>query len=87
MITRRHSAHFCVECHRSEGGNLARVQRLLAAGELPPCPAAPGGVPHPGGGECPLGMAHAPTGEECVLGCSKCQQETRAKQAAALRPA
>jgi len=44
---------------------------MARANELPPCPAGPLGAHLEG--ECPLKMAHPPTGQEFALGCGICR--------------
>lgn len=46
---------------------------MEARGGLPSCPAGPNGKQLEG--ECPLGIAHPPTGAEFCLGCPMCAQE------------
>ncbi|KAH3836593.1 E3 ubiquitin-protein ligase MYCBP2-like isoform X2 [Dreissena polymorpha] len=53
------NTHFCNTCH-------ATPYHTKCA----PCPAGPGGRQLTG--KCPLGVRHAPNGEECCLGCGLC---------------
>jgi E3 ubiquitin-protein ligase MYCBP2 len=61
------TTHFCEQCHNQPG----QMQQLQAAQQLPQCPAGPCGRQLEG--DCPLGMQHPPSGEECALGCSICR--------------
>jgi len=63
------TTHFCEQCHNDPG----LMQSMEAAGSLPTCPAGPRGKKLEG--DCPLGIAHPPTGTEFCLGCPLCAQE------------
>jgi len=66
------STHFCNKCHEQH----ERMKRMGESGELPHCPAGPCGVQLPGDADaCPLGVVHAPTGKEHILGCVMCARE------------
>ena len=69
------SHHFCDRCHQIPGDMKEAAER----GELPHCPAGPQRVQLEGGpADCPLGVAHPPTGTEHVLGCAACMRESEA---------
>lgn len=59
------STHFCNACHED-------FQRLVTVTDHPECPVGPRGNALPID-ECPLHMAHPPTGEEFALGCGICR--------------
>ncbi|XP_063160584.1 E3 ubiquitin-protein ligase MYCBP2 isoform X9 [Candoia aspera] len=61
------TTHFCNACHDD-------FQRMtsIPKEELPHCPAGPKGKQLEGT-ECPLHVAHPPTGEEFALGCGVCR--------------
>jgi len=57
----------------------------LKRGDLPPCPAGPVGKRLRGvaGEDCPLGVAHPPSGTEHIIGCAVCAREAHAAAVAA----
>jgi len=67
------TTHFCEGCHndyRLTSGDAHESRK----DELPSCPAGPALTQLPPG-PCPLGMQHAPTGEEFCLGCGLCRNK------------
>eukprot|EP00043_Microstomoeca_roanoka_P019706 m.225465 g.225465 ORF g.225465 m.225465 type:complete len:4069 (-) comp17042_c0_seq1:290-12496(-) len=61
------TTHFCQPCHDDYQRCLDRPKS-----ELPKCPAGPK-LTQLEGDECPLHVAHPPTGEEFALGCGICR--------------
>jgi len=61
------TTHFCNACH-DDFQRVANVPK----NELPQCPVGPKSVQLEGE-ECPLHVAHPPTGEEYALGCGVCR--------------
>ncbi|KAG8222416.1 hypothetical protein J437_LFUL004875 [Ladona fulva] len=61
------TTHFCNACH----DDFQRVTNIPRH-ELPHCPAGPK-AKQLDGEECPLHVAHPPTGEEFALGCGVCR--------------
>ena len=61
------TTHFCSACHDD-------FQRITAipVGDLPACPAGPK-TKQLESGQCPLSVAHPPTGTEFALGCGICR--------------
>ncbi|XP_065186971.1 E3 ubiquitin-protein ligase rpm-1-like [Sycon ciliatum] len=58
------TTHFCAQCH----SDFSRIERMKS---LPSCPVGPTAKKLEGS-VCPLGMEHAPTGEEFLISCGAC---------------